>query len=87
MRLKMGPGLKVVVGLKAGRRLCGVWSFRLLGDDVSLVDRHVLGHERFEVENLLAAQVQSMLVESGPLEHLCLQAAVQNRQELSRQRL
>lgn len=52
-----------------------------------LVDRHVLGYERLEMQNLLAAEMQSVLVKCSPLEHLFLQAAVDNRQDFSCQSL
>lgn len=59
----------------------------LLIDNVRLVDGHELRHKSLQVYDLLASQMQSMLIEGCPPEHVGPQTTVQILHEFSRQRL
>jgi hypothetical protein len=53
----------------------------------ALVQPHVLGHKRLQVEYDLAPHLAPVLVESCPLDHLRLQRIVRLRNQLPSQRL
>jgi hypothetical protein len=43
---------------------------------VALEYSHELGHKSLQVEDMLASDVDPMLVESGPFDHLCLECII-----------